>query len=446
MAPDDIRPKWGTIYLDASREATLDKLDAMQAATRQEQWNQRTQNEYLERVREKAAERAREILGAAYVERQRVLEDAAEEARHIRQEAATMRASAQNALTEAETIRHMARDELEAAKARLAASKEEGFQAGLERAQEELARFRTELGMSLVEVLRAIHGQCGVIFEGWRKELTELLKVCVEKSTALVLDERHGLVLEHLIMEAVRQLDDRRCITLRVHPDDENAVAGIFAAAGERLPNMGQWSVAGDPSLELGGLVAESQSGTVDSRLELHSELVMNILRHLTLPSTELDSLSMLALEEVVRRETENIAALTPPAVEETAADPAPEAETRAGPAETYADPQPDAHDVEVSQNAFADENTEEHRVAEEEPHPLSAEEGAALWPSDKPEPLSVEEGNPPHEPTRRELEEELLPLPEDAPEFNPPHVDAVLAQGGFLDCPDEAENQERRA
>ena len=153
MRSSDKDKKWGTIYLDASREATLDKLDAMQAATRQEQWNQRTQSDYLERVREKAVERAREILGEAYTERQKVLDEAAEEAQRIRDEAQAQLDSAHATRAEAETARNAIQGELEAAQARHAAAQQEGFNSGIQYAQGELARFRADMGGILARVL-----------------------------------------------------------------------------------------------------------------------------------------------------------------------------------------------------------------------------------------------------------------------------------------------------
>lgn len=444
MAIDDGRPQWGTIYLDASREATLDKLDAMQAAARREQRNQRAQNEYVDRVREKAVQRAREILGAAYAERQQALEEAAQDAQRIREEARLLRADAEASLADAENIRRTALDELEAAKVRHAASDEEGFNAGLERAREEVAQFRANMGASLAEVLQGVHVQCGVIFEGWRKELTELLKVCVEKIAGLVLDEHRRLVLDRLIMDAVRQLGDRRCITLRVRPEDEAAAADLFAAAKERLPDIGQWMVVGDPGLESGGVVAESQSGIVDNRLELYTKLVDDILRRLVLPATELDATAALTMEEVIRRETEKLAALISPAVETFLADAAP---TEIG---TASSPLPETAKIEPS-DAPTELQTDFPPAEAEQTAPVSWENDASLSPgevlSSPPLLTRLEAQEPPpaeepfHEPSREELEEELLPLP-DEPPANTPHVEAVLAGGGFLDASDEAPEQ----
>lgn len=494
MRSDDKDKQWGTIYLGASNESTMEKLDAMQAASRREQMNQRTEQQYMEKVRIKATERAKEILGEAYTERQKVLDEAKEDAERLRMEMQGQFAFATSERDEAQQILAAAQEELRKAEAIREAAKDEGFTAGLEQAQQELEGFRAAMGASVAGVLHAIHAQNGVIFEGWRQEMVELLKVCVEKGTGLVLDEQYPLVLEQLVMEAVRQLDDRRCITLRVHPDDEAAVADMVAAARDRLPNIGQWIVASEPSLELGGLIAESQSGTVDSRLELHQQLVENILQHLVLPASSLDVEADRSVAEAVRQEAEKIAQLAPPleapALEpevpplnamgevndlneaalppNEAASPAPDftqaqAESLPPPAEMDMQPPlPEtplaaglppilpAEDILHVDDALAEAELQ----AQAMPH---AEPSAPLAPQDDiPEAeFTVTDANIPGTadaeyipplaetvinltPSRDELEQELFDLP-DSP---PSPQDDVLAQGGFLDSPHDGANK----
>ncbi len=307
MASDEKDEKWGTIFLDSKRESTLSQLDAMQAASRQEQWNQRTQQDYMEKVRAKAVDRAREILGEAYTERQKVLEEAEAEAESIRNEANKIKANAESIRNEAQNLKHDVQAELDKALHMQSTAQEDGFQAGLKQAQEELDSFRLNMGASVAGVLKAIEKQTLNIFAGWRTELVDLVKVCVERGTGLALDERYNKILEQLVIEAVRNLDDRRHVVLKVHPDDEAVMADIFAAAKEKLPDLGQWGIETDESLELGGLVAESSSGTVDSRLELFKEMVDNILEHLALPESNLDAAGAAFVEKITELEKENL-------------------------------------------------------------------------------------------------------------------------------------------
>ena len=58
MASDELRKKWGTIFM-GEREATVEQLDAMQEPMRRERLKREQQEDYLERVRARAADRAR---------------------------------------------------------------------------------------------------------------------------------------------------------------------------------------------------------------------------------------------------------------------------------------------------------------------------------------------------------------------------------------------------
>lgn len=305
--------KWGTIYLGGNQEATLDSLDAMQAASRQEQWNQRTQNEYMDRVRERATDRAREILGAAHTERQNILTEVRAEADRIILEAQAQHAKANEALAQAAAQHAEAQTVREEAEALRNAARQEGFDAGLADARDELDAFRGAMGASIAVVLQAIERQNGAIFASWREEVVELVKTCVEKGTDWVLDTRYTDVLRALVMESVRQLDDRHSVTLRVHPDDEAAVADMFAAAREAMPDVERWIVNGDDTVQLGGLIAESFSSTVDNRVELRRNLVNTILQHLSLPEGEAEVLANSVIHEVVAEQVAHIAELAPP-------------------------------------------------------------------------------------------------------------------------------------
>lgn len=316
--------KWGTIYLGSNKEATLDSLDAMQAAARQEQWNQRTQTDYLERVRLRATDRAREILGAAHTERQNLLTEARADAERIRLETQIQYAKATEELDEAAALRGQAQNLRDEAEALREAAQQEGFDQGLANARDELDNFRGAMGASIAVVLQTIERQNSAIFSAWREEVVELVQTCVEKGTAWVLDEQHAQVLRALVMESVRKLDNRHTVTLRVHPDDEAAVADMFAAAREAIPDVERWIVNGDPSVELGGLVVESPSSTVDNRLELRRTLVSNILQHLTLPEGEAEVIAAAAVHDVVVAQTAHIAAIAP-YIPELAPEPTPE-------------------------------------------------------------------------------------------------------------------------
>ena len=221
MASDELRKKWGTIFM-GEREATVEQLDAMQEPMRRERLKREQQEDYLERVRARAADRAREILGAAYAERQKVLEETRAEAEAERQklvrEGEALKAAGKTAQEQAAAELAAARAAREEAERIREAAHDEGFQAGMDQAGDELREFRADLGQSLAVVLRAIDAQRQAIGDSWREELVELVRTAVGAGTGWLLDKEHVAILRSLVLEALNLLEDRATVTVRVNP------------------------------------------------------------------------------------------------------------------------------------------------------------------------------------------------------------------------------------
>lgn len=315
MASDQLRKKWGTVFM-GEREATVEQLDAMQEPLRRERMQHQQQEDYFDRVRAKAEERAREILGAAYAERQKVLEEARVEAHELNKrlthESAAIKAQAQEERNQAQAELAQAQALRQEAQVLRENGQADGFQAGMDQSGQELKEFRAEIGQALGTVLHALDRQRHAICESWRDQLALLTQEAVTAGTGWVLEKEHKKILQSLVFEALNLLEDRATITLRVHPDDEETVSDMFMAARERVPELQQWVVNGDPSVGRGGLLAESVSGSVDCRRELYTELVNGVLSCLTLGPGQDDQRQGEAVSQLVRQEAERIAAISP--------------------------------------------------------------------------------------------------------------------------------------
>ena len=323
MASDQLRKKWGTIFM-GEREASPQQLDAMQEPLLRERAQQQHQEDYLARVRARAEERAREILGAAYAERQKVLEEAGAEAQtrilQLTREALALKAQAQEELALAEAEHSKARDLREEAEIIRDHAHNDGFQAGMAQAGAELKEFRADVGQMLGNMLQALEGQRHSLGEAWRNELAELARVAVEAGTGWILQAEHGRILQHLVFSSLQLLEDRATVTVRVHPDDEETVSDLFRAARERVPELTQWIVNGDASIEAGGLVAESVSGSVENLRAHYREMVNGILEYLTLPQRPQDEPAEQAAGAAAAQGLEHLAEImhqeAPPAAE----------------------------------------------------------------------------------------------------------------------------------
>lgn len=224
---------WGTIFTSTG-ERTLGGMEHSKTTY----WTEKDEAEYLERVRQKAAQ-----LGAGLIAEARA---------------------------EADSIRETAR--------------QEGYNAGLAEAQGELDAFRSSTTESVSAVLNAIEGQCSHIFAQWRDDLVSVARLAVERVTGLELEERRAAMLESLLVEAVGLLEKRRELVIRVNPEDEPVLDDIVGMTRERFPDVQSWRVKGDPEISPGGMVVESESSLAEGRTESRIAAVDAVLKRLTLP------------------------------------------------------------------------------------------------------------------------------------------------------------------
>lgn len=466
MASEEVKKKWGTIFM-GDREASPEQLKAMQEPLLREQRKKEQIDDYMERVRARAAERAREILGAAYAERQKVLDEARGEAlerkRRILGDCGKLKAEAEKAAKEAAEALAQAEADREEARALREKAREEGVQAGMEQAKAELQEFRLELGQALGRLLRALEWRQNEIIQNWRDDIVTLVQCAAQAGAGWVLNKEHKEIMRALVFQALDLLESRRAISIRVNPGDEEQVSELFRAARERYPELGQWTVSGDERIEAGGLVAESGSGSVDLQRSNFRELVDGVLSHLSLPEGAGKSSREEMIREIVEREASRITSLTPeldaalfePAEEPGAAPaegPVSEAPVSEPPAEEdmYFDAEPQPAGAGLAEGA---EELGAEPAGFAETIEAHYEEPPAAEPAAEPveEPAASPEYVSARDPALAALEEELFPLDEDAgsagaennESAGPPESAAedkelelepeTLAQGGFL-------------
>lgn len=288
-APDNTR--WGTIFMGPTpdRESTIDKVTEDR---QRELWNRRTEAEYMERVRAKATVRVQAMLDQARAQAEAIRGTARQWAEKVRAECESLHEQARKTREDAEALLAQAEQER-------AAGREEGYKAGAEQAFLELDVHRTALEDATASVLKTIEEQGAVLFDYWRRDLAALTRDCVESLTGWVLTEERNAVLEGLLAAAAQELTERRRLAIRVNPADCDAVTLVIESAKARFPDVEQWEVRADETIDQGGLIVESASGMVDNRLEVRRQAVDDILRRLTLPAgpADAEALATVALQ-----------------------------------------------------------------------------------------------------------------------------------------------------
>ncbi|SBV91913.1 conserved hypothetical protein [uncultured delta proteobacterium] len=231
---DDDKPRtWGTVYM-GTNAFSLDSVEGEKS----QNWTEADEAAYLARVKQKATEMAAGLV-----------DDARREADSIRE-----------------------------------AAHQEGYNAGMAQAEQEIEDFQNAVSGSVQAVLSAIEGQCSAIFANWRSDLVTLLRLAAEKAVGMPLVDDRARLLEEVYTQSVAALENRRNLVVRVNPEDEPAIADIVAMTQARFTDLKAWSVKADPKIQPGGLIVESDDSLADNRVEKRAALVNEVLKNLALP------------------------------------------------------------------------------------------------------------------------------------------------------------------
>jgi flagellar assembly protein FliH len=235
LSDDKSKPLTGRVIMGINtkgpQESTLQDIEGKKRPV----WDEATSAEYMDRVRKRARAHAREIVDKAM------------------KEAAELK---QNAY-------------------------QEGYQQGLQAAGEELAQREAEFGAQLAELLESIRSQGARVWKTQRQDFVTLLRLCVEKTTATMLDTDREQVLANLLQESMEAIDSRRKLIIWTSEEDQKLLEALVNRVKDDYPQLGQWQVKASGKLAPGGLVMESENGMVDNALDSRWEEVRKVFVHL---------------------------------------------------------------------------------------------------------------------------------------------------------------------
>src|SRR5690349_7128912 len=168
-----------------------------------------------------------------------------------------------SARAEADDIRHAARQQ----------GYEEGFQAGMAAAREELAPATAALGQALAEAER-LRGESADVVEARAVELSLRL---AEKVLAGTLDVQPERVVD-VVRGALRCLVDRERVIVQVNTLDLELVREAVEPLAATLGGIDSLEVQEDRRVSRGGARVRSAAGEVDATIETKLERAREVL------------------------------------------------------------------------------------------------------------------------------------------------------------------------
>jgi len=212
-------------------EMTIQEIEGK----RQLLWDDATNDEYLERVKAKAKEKAKEIMMFAELE--------------------------------AEALR--------------AAARHEGYEEGLAQAQADLEQHRQAMSGEVENLLAQLGSQGGYVFDQRRQDIVNLVRLAVEKTLNIEMVESRKQSLEALMVEAMDRIESRRELVIKCAPEDADGLEMILSNIQQRNPSLEYWSIKPDPAVQAGGVLVEAADGKVDNLVSSRWEGVEPIFEQL---------------------------------------------------------------------------------------------------------------------------------------------------------------------
>lgn len=161
-------------------------------------------------------------------------------------------------------------------------ARQEGYEDGMKDARVEIDKKIQTISESCGAKLQSINSERSKIFEERRQEIVALVKTAVEKTLHLVMDQEREKSLENLLAQALELIDTHNKLVIKVHPDDKDLAGELLNRAQARYPNLSNWTVKTDKSMQAGGVVVESEQGMVDNSGAARYQVIKDILDELT--------------------------------------------------------------------------------------------------------------------------------------------------------------------
>lgn len=225
--------KRGKIVSGSSSEG-LEEYDFCQADSSLH-WDKETEEKYLERVRERASESAKEIILQARAEAEQIKREAYEE----------------------------------------------GVAAGQKEIEEQRARIKQDFQNKFNSFLQELQKEKEKHWDTHKSEIVQLIKLAVEKIVKKEMQESRLEIISSLLEESLQLLDNRRGVTVYVNNEDLELLQEAIEQSRGKFVNLEHWYIEESRNISPGGLLLENSESKVENSVNQRWDAVLDILNRI---------------------------------------------------------------------------------------------------------------------------------------------------------------------
>ena len=147
------------------------------------------------------------------------------------------------------------------------------------------AEFQVQV-QAMGTLLTSIQGLGCEVWAARRNDFATLAKTFVKKALTVEMGAQRAAILARLMDEACSRLDAHREFTLKVAPEDYELAKELMTTIQASRPDLGQWKLATEATLTLGGVMLETHEMLADNALGNRVALLEPYLEQLGLPES----------------------------------------------------------------------------------------------------------------------------------------------------------------
>ncbi len=164
---------------------------------------------------------------------------------------------------------------------------QEGYDQGKTQAQQEIEKLKKEQSQQLDKLLNQLQQGKQEIWNQYREDLVWVLKACLEKILGKEIQAHNPEILENLLRESLDLLESTKELTISVNKKDLSLIQELVEKADSGQNELSKCKIKSSSEIKKGGLVLEDGLGMVDNTLDSRYHQIKSLVDQLSLHEEE---------------------------------------------------------------------------------------------------------------------------------------------------------------
>ncbi|WP_461833996.1 FliH/SctL family protein [Desulfothermus sp.] len=219
----------------------IDEVDFAKKHNQLDLWDEETEKNFLNKIKQKASLEASNIIKNAY-----------EKAKSIEQQAQKQ-------------------------------GYNEGYQEGLKKAQQEIDELKSQMKDRFLELINSMDKEKQKIIKSYKDDILNLILISVEKITGFAYIKQRKKILDELLNSCLKEIKEAKSVKVYVSEEDLPLVEELIEPFKEKYIDIKNWHIVKKDNIKAGEVVLDTGVVKVTDSFNKRYEMVKKILEDVEL-------------------------------------------------------------------------------------------------------------------------------------------------------------------